>query len=278
VEITRLNPNPRVAIYAKLEGFNPSGSVKDRIALRMLEEAERRGDLKRGQRVIEPTSGNTGIAVAMVAALKGHGATMVMPKSMSIERRAIMKAFGADVVLVEESGGDETIKAARRLAEENGYFMPNQYENEDNVLAHYHGTGAEILKQVPKADVFIAGIGTGGTITGVGKRLRKANPEIEIVGVEPRSNANIQGLRNLGKYVPPILDENMLDEKILVGDRSAFEFTRKLAAVEGILAGPSSGAALHVALQKARKMKSGVIVTIFPDRGEKYLSTGLFKA
>jgi cysteine synthase B len=277
VKIQKLNPNPRVNIFAKLEGFNPTGSIKDRIALYMVEKAEKEGILKKGKTIIEPTSGNTGISLAMIGAMKGYKVKIVMPKTMSIERRKMLEFFGAELILVEEKEWrDGAIKLTKSLVKKNkNLVLLNQYENEANVRAHYETTGKEIIEQMggKKIDVLVAGVGTGGTITGVGKRLKEKYPDVKIVGVFPRPKTKIQGLKSIEEgYIPPILDLKIIDEKIIVKDREAFEMTKKLAQKEGIFAGLSSGAALFAALKIARKLNSGNIVVIFPDRGEKYLS------
>ncbi|MBU4056439.1 cysteine synthase family protein [Patescibacteria group bacterium] len=276
VKIEKLNPNPKVNIFAKLEGFNPTGSVKDRIALYMIEKAEKDGILTRGKTIIEPTSGNTGIGLAMIAAFKGYKLKIVMPETMSIERRQMIKVLGAELILVKkEEWRDGAIKLTMDLVKKNKDFvMLNQYENLSNVKAHYEGTAKEIIDEVKgKIDIFVAGIGTGGTITGAGKRLKKNYPKIKIIGVLPKPGANIQGLKSIEEgYIPPVLDLNIMDEKFIIEDEDAFLMTKKLAREEGIFVGPSSGAAMYAALKVAEKLKQGNVVVIFPDRGEKYLS------
>jgi cysteine synthase len=281
VRIRRLAGEGCATILAKLEKYNPGGSIKDRVAKYMIEAAEREGRLKEGTVIIEPTSGNTGIALAMVAAAKGYRVKAVMPESMSIERAKIMRAFGAEPIFVRhEEWRDAAISLAKRLAEENGYFMPNQFENRANVLAHYETTGREILEQTGgDVDALVAGVGSGGTIMGVGRRLKEFNPGIRIVGVEARPDSRIQGLRNFsqGGCAPPILDASMIDEKVPIEDEDAFRMARELAEKEGLFVGPSSGAAMWAALRKARELGEGkVVVAIFPDGGERYLSTGVF--
>jgi cysteine synthase len=277
VEIKRLNPNPGVRIISKLEGANPCSSVKDRIAVYMIKGAEERGDLQKGMTIVEPTSGNTGIGLAMVAAVRGYKLKVVMPETMSIERVRALKAFGADVILTPgDKGMNGAIELARKMAEEPGVYMPDQFSNPDNVKAHYEGTGPEIMEQVGKVDVLVAGIGTGGTLTGVGTRLREANHRVKIVAVEPFPDSKIQGLKSLEEYVPPILDLSLIDEKVNIRDEPAFEMTRKLASVEGLFVGMSSGAALFEACRQAKMTRSGKIVVIFPDRGDRYLSTECF--
>jgi len=276
VRIEKLNPNPKVNIFAKLEGFNPTGSVKDRIALSMIEKAEKEGILTKGKTIIEPTSGNTGIGLAMVAAFKGYKLKIVMPETMSIERRQMIKALGGELILVKkEEWRDGAIKFTKNLIKNNKDFvMLNQYENTANVKAHYEGTATEIINDVKgKIDIFVAGIGTGGTITGAGKRLKENYPNVKIIGVLPKPEGNIQGLKSIEEgYIPPILDLNIIDEKFIIEDENAFLMTKKLAREEGIFVGPSSGAAMYAALKVAEKLKQGNVVVIFPDRGEKYLS------
>lgn len=278
VRLTRVTPrNPRVEIFAKMEGFNPCSSVKDRIAKYMIEGAEERGELTPDKTIVEATSGNTGIGLAMVAAHKGYRLKIIMPESMSVERRRVMQAFGAEVVLTPAAEGmNGAIAKAEELEGDPRFYHPNQYANPDNVRAHYEGTGAEILEQVSGIDVLVAGLGTGGTIMGVGKRLREAYPRLRIVGVEPYPGSLIQGLRNLEEYLPPILDVSIMDEKLNVEDGCAFNTVRVLANVEGLFVGISSGAAVHAALQVAEEMDAGRIVVILPDRGDRYLSTECF--
>lgn len=279
VKLTRVVPRkPGVEIFAKLEGYNPCSSVKDRIARYMIEGAEARGELTKDKIIIEASSGNTGIGLAMVAAYKGYRLKIVMPESMSIERRRVMQAFGAEIILTPaELGMNEAIAKAEELAHDSQYYHPNQFANPDNVRAHYEGTGPEILEQVEGIDVLVAGIGTGGTLMGVGRRLREVYPQLQVVGVEPYPQSRIQGLRNLQEYVPPIFDFTMLDRKINVEDGCAFNTARVLANIEGLFVGISSGAAVHAALQVAEEMDRGRIVVILPDRGDRYLSTECFQ-
>lgn len=278
VKLTKVIPrNPRVEIYAKMEGYNPCSSVKDRIAKYMIEGAEARGELTADKVIVEASSGNTGIGLAMVAAHKGYRLKIVMPESMSVERRRVMQAFGAEVILTPaEKGMNGAIEQAEKMGAGPRYYHPNQFANQDNVRAHYEGTGAEILRQITDIDVLVAGIGTGGTIMGVGKRLREVYPDLRIVGVEPYPKSLIQGLRNLQDFVPPILDVSIMDEKINVEDGCAFNTVRVLANIEGLFVGISSGAAVHAALQVAEEMDSGKVVMIMPDRGDRYLSTDCF--
>jgi len=272
-----INPNPKVRILAKLEGFNPCSSVKDRIALCMIEGAEERGELSPGMTILEPTSGNTGIGLAMVAALKGYTIKIVMPETMSVERQQALKAFGAELILTPgEEGMNGAIALGRKLAEDDQYYMPDQFANPDNVRAHYEGTGQEILEQTDEVDVLAAGIGTGGTLMGASSKLRERDPKMKVVGVEPFPNSRIQGLRNLGDYMPPIFDLAVLDEKMNVDDRSAFTMTRELVSRTGLFVGISSGAAMCEACHQATLLNRGTVVVIFPDRGDRYLSTECF--
>ncbi|MBW2989247.1 cysteine synthase family protein [Candidatus Woesearchaeota archaeon] len=281
VKINRLNPNDKVEIYAKIERVNPGGSVKDRIALSMIEAAERSGELVKGKTILEPTSGNTGIGLAMVAAVKGYRALFVMAKSVSVERKKILRAFGAEILLTDASKGtDGAIEKAYKMArdEPDKYFMPDQFNNEDNWKAHYYGTGEEIWKQTKgKVTMFVAGIGTSGTLTGVSKRLKEYDKRIRIIAAEPLLKHKLQGLKNMKEsYKPSIYDKSLLDEKVPVKDEDGFLMTRRLAKEEGILAGMSSGAAMHAAVEMAKDMEGGLIVVLLADGGEKYLSTGLF--
>lgn len=282
VRINKLNKNKNVEIYAKIEGNNPGGSVKDRIALKMIEEAEKSGELTHKKTIIEPTSGNTGIGLAIVAAVKEYKLKIVMSESASIERRKMLKALGAEVILTSaEEGTDGAIIKAHEMVrkEPTKYFMPNQFSNEKNPLAHYEETAKEIMEQMNgQVDVFVAGIGTSGTLMGVGKRLKELRPDIKIVGAEPVKGHKIQGLKNMKEaIVPQIYNQEMLDEKIVVENEEAYNTARMLARKEGLFVGMSSGAAMWAALQKSKRMKSGKIVVILPDRGEKYLSTQLFE-
>lgn len=277
VEIQHINPEPGVRILAKLEGFNPCSSVKDRIALYMIEGAESRGELTKDKTILEPTSGNTGIGLAMVAAAKGYELKIVMPETMSIERQQALKAFGAELVLTPgPEGMNGAIELAGVMAEDTKYYMPNQFANEDNVRAHYEGTGGEIIEQTDGVDVLVAGIGTGGTLMGVGRRLLERNPDMKVVGVEPFPNSRIQGLRNLADFMPPIFDVSILDEKVNVDDRSAFRMANELVREEGLFVGISSGAAMCEACHQATEAGRGTVLVIFPDRGDRYLSTECF--
>ena len=277
VRINKMNPNPNVEIYAKLEGFNPMGSLKDRIALRMIERAEEEGKLTKDKMVLEATSGNTGISVAWVAALKGYKCVIVMPEFVSIERRQILKALGAELVFVSTEA--ELVDKAREIAKDTRYFMTNQFANEENWKAHYQTTGEEIWKQTNgKITHFVAGIGTSGTIMGVAKKLKEHNPNIQIVGVQPSHPGNKQqGLLNLQEFRPEIFSPDKIDEMIMVEDEDAFKTARDLFLKEGLFVGMSSGSAMCGALRKAKEIKKGLIVTLSGDHGFKYLSTNLFR-
>jgi cysteine synthase B len=283
VELRSLAPSPRVRILAKLEGNNPGGSVKDRPALYMLEAARKAGALGPGRTLLEPTSGNTGIAFAMLGAARGIPVTLVMPACVSQERRAVLSALGAEVLLTPaEEGTDGAIRVARRLASEQPerYFMPDQYANSANVQAHRETTGPEIWRQTEgDVDVFVAGMGTSGTLMGTGAFLRGQEPRVRIVGVEPRLGHAVQGLKNMQEaIVPPIYDPSKLDAKLTVGDELAFETARDLARREGLFVGMSSGAAVAGALRIAQELAAGTVVTILPDRGDRYLSTEVFRS
>jgi cysteine synthase B len=282
VRINKLNPNKNTTIYAKLEGLNPSGSIKDRIALSMIQQAEISGKLKKGKTIIEPTSGNTGVALAMIGSLRGYEVEIVMSSAVSVERRQMIKAFGGTVTLTDgKLGTDGAIRRARELVKENPekYFMPDQFSNEYNKIAHYRTTGEEIWKQTNgKIDYFVSSLGTSGTIMGVSKVLKEHNPQIKIVCAHPVKGHYIQGLKNMEEaIVPSIYDPSQIDITIMVETEAAYEMTRRIVSQEGIFVGMSSGAAMYAAVEIARQIKSGTIVVIFPDRGEKYLSTKLFK-
>ncbi len=281
VEIRNLNPNKKVKIYAKLEASNPGGSIKDRTALYMIEKAEERGLLFPEKIILEATSGNTGIGLALVAAVKGYKIILVLSESASDERKKILRALGAELILTPAHlGTDGAIEVVYDMLREHPdkYFVPDQYNNEDNIFAHYHGTAEEIWRQTDnKVTTVITSLGTSGTAMGISRRLKEYNKTIRIIGVEPYLHHKIQGLKNMKEsYRPGIFNREHLDEKINILDEDAFEMARKLAKEEGILAGMSSGAAMHVALEKAREMKDGLIVVILPDSAERYLSTELF--
>jgi cysteine synthase B len=281
VALENINPNPSVKIFAKLEGNNPAGSSKDRIAYYMIVDAEKNGRLKKDHIILEPTSGNTGIGLAMMGAAKGYRVKLVMPECVSMERRKTIEAFGAELIL---SPGTEKTDGAIALAHKiyqdspDKYFMPDQFNNPSNVKAHYETTGIEVYQQTQgQVSVFVAGMGTTGTLMGVSKRLKEYDQSIQIIGVEPVLGHKIQGLKNMTEaIVPGIYDPSRLDEKITVYDDEAFDTTRALALKEGLLVGMSSGAAVYIAIQKAKTLKDGVIVVILPDRGDRYLSAMLF--
>lgn len=275
VSLAPLAP-PGVALWAKLEGQNPGGSVKDRIAKAMIEAAERDGLLTPGATVLEPSSGNTGIGLAIICRLKGYRLKVVLPENVSPERRSLLEAFGADIV---SSPGDEgsngAIRVAEELAKEEDVVLLHQYRNPANPAAHYEGTGPEIWADCPEVDVFVAGLGTSGTLMGVGRYLKERKPEVKVVAVEPPAGEQIQALRSLDDgYVPPIFDPDLLDRKSIVRPRESVEWTRRLANECGIFAGLSSGAAVAGAARAAGELGSGTVVTLLPDGGWKYLSTG----
>jgi cysteine synthase B len=272
-----------VRIFGKLEGANPGGSIKDRPAYYMIKRAEESGELVSGKIILEATSGNTGIAVAMIGAAKGYRVKLCMPECVSTERQQILRALGADVVLTPaREGTDGSIRKAHELleSEPDTYYMPNQFENPSNTLAHYETTGPEIFAQTQgQIDVLVAGMGTTGTLMGVKQYFREKKPQVKVVGIEPGMGHTIQGLKNMTEsIVPGIYDPSLLDEKITVEDGAAFETTRLLAAHEGIFVGMSSGAAVAGALVLAQQMTHGLIVVILPDRGDRYLSTTLFRS
>lgn len=280
VELKRLQPKPGVRLFAKLEGQNPTGSVKDRIALLMVENAEADGTLGDGRIILEPSSGNTGVSLAMVARYKGYHVTVVLPDNVTEERQVLIESFGANVVFSEgRHGTNGAIDIAREMVERepDKYVMLYQYGNEGNPRAHYDGTGEEIIQQLPDVDVFVAGLGTGGTLTGVGRRLKEHNPDARIIAVVPHPEERIQGLRSLEDgFIPPILDTTVLDGQFIITSRESFEKTRELLQTESIFAGISSGAVLACAQRLAERMDSGNIVCLFADGGWKYLSTGLW--
>jgi len=282
-ELRRINPNPRVRLLAKLEYCNPGGSVKDRPALYMITCAEKAGKLRPGMTVLEPTSGNTGIALAMIAAAKGYKVKLTLPGCVSAERKMILEAMGAEVVVTcPKQGTDGAIRKAYELLEQEPekYFMPNQFANPDNPRAHYETTGPEIWMQTGgDIDVFATGMGTTGTLMGLSRYFKDKKPSVRIVGVEPVAGHSIQGLKNMSESIKPaIYDRDKLDEVIVMNDAEAFEMTRRLAAEEGIFAGMSSGAAVAGAVRLAAQMNSGTVVTLIADRGDRYLSTALFRS
>ena len=279
VELRRLAPPDGARVFAKLEGANPSGSVKDRIARAMVEEGLASGRLTAGQTILEPSSGNTGISLAMVGRLLGHPVRIVLPDNTTPEREQMLRLYGAEIVHSPGAeGSNGAIRLAERLAAEDPtLFMPYQYGNEANPRAHEETTGPEILEQVPDLDVFVAGLGTGGTLTGVGRFLKRERPGIRIVAAEPLPGEGVQGLRSLDEgFVPPVLDASVLDDKYLVNTRDAVIGVRRLLSDEGIFAGLSCGAAVAVALRVAREMTSGTVVVLLADAGWKYLSADLW--
>jgi len=280
VRINHLNPNPNLELFLKLEKFNPGGSVKDRVTKYMIEHAEKNGKLKKGMTVIEPTSGNTGIGLALVCRVKGYDLDLVMPDTMTRERRQILLALGAKVILSEGSKGmDGAEDLAHEIASQNPnkYFIPNQFANPANALAHYKTTAEEIWRDTKgKITHFVAGLGTSGTLMGVSKRLKELNPDIQVIAVQPEAGTAIQGLKNLKtQYVPAIWKRELVDEIYTASPNDAEESARLLALQEGLFVGPSSGAIFHIARKKAREIDGGVMVAIAPDGGEKYLSTSL---
>ena len=281
VRINRLNPNPGVNIYAKLEGFNPTGSIKDRIAVKMIEDAENDGRLKPGQTIIEPTSGNTGIGLAVIGVIKGYPVEIVMSSAVSVERRQIIRSYGATVTLTPaEEGTDGAIRLARRKVEENPgkYFMPDQFRNAANYLAHYQSTALEIWQQTGgRIDYLVCALGTSGTIMGLSRFLKVRKPGIKVVCAHPTKGHYIQGLKNMEEaIVPDIYDPSQIDIQEMVGSEEAIAMARRIIAEEGIFAGMSSGAAMLAAARTAMSIDKGNIVVIFPDRAEKYLSTSMF--
>ena len=280
VRLDHFSPRPGVSVYVKLEGYNPTGSVKDRIALFMIRAAEEAGELQPGQTVLEPTSGNTGISLAMVCRMKGYPLLCVLPDNVTPEREALLRAFGADVVYAENatSTNDAVFKAQQMVRDEPGrYFMPYQYGNENNPRAHYETTGPEILRDVPEVSVFVAGLGTGGTLTGVGRYLKDNLSDVKVIAAVPHPGDLVQGLRALEEgFIPPVLDESVLDGRIVVDSVSSFHMTKELMQKEAIFAGISSGAVLKVAVRIAERLESGHVVALLADGGWKYLSTSLW--
>ncbi len=279
VEIAALSPNPNVHLYAKLEGQNPTGSVKDRIAKFMIDEAERSGRLHPGQTILEPTSGNTGIALAMIGSLRGYPVKVVMPDAVSSERIELLRAFGAEIIFSPgDLGTNGSVAMAKEVAAAHpDWFMPFQYENLENPRAHYETTAPEIIADLPQIDVFVAGLGTGGTLTGTGRRLKEYNPAIRVVAAAPHPGDLVQGLRSLEEgYIPPVLDESVLDGRIVVDSATSFWMTRELTVKAGIFAGISSGAAVRAGQKVAERMESGHVVCLLADGGWKYLSSGLW--
>ena len=283
VDVSILSPDPMVRIYGKLESVNPTGSVKDRAARSLIEDAEQKGLIKPGDTILEPTSGNTGLGLALVGTIKGYRVKVVMPASVPPERVQLLEAYGAEVIFSPANKGtNESIVMAQHIAEENpSYFMPFQYGNEANPYAHYTTTGPEIVRDMPDVDVFVAGLGTGGTLMGVGRALREHNPDVQIIATAPHPDDKVQGLRSIEDgYIPPILDLDKLDGRILIEGEEAFYWTRKLLTDAGFFVGVSSGATFATARKIAQKMsdegREGKIVVMFADGGWKYLSTGIY--
>ena len=281
VRINKMNPNPTCELWAKLEGFNPTGSVKDRIALKMIEQAEKEGTLKKGDTIIEATSGNTGIGLAMIGKVKGYKVIIVMSAAVSVERRKMIQAFGGEIILTDpKQGTDGAIrKVAQLLAENPGkYFNPNQFSNEYNKLAHYYTTAEEIWEQTNgRITHFVAPVGTSGTLMGVGLGLREKNPNIKIIEAQPTKGHYIQGLKSMEEaIVPAIYDPSKIDRHVVIESEEAFECARKIVSEEGMFVGMSSGASMLAALKILPELKDAVVVCLLPDRGEKYLSTKLF--
>ena len=279
VDISQLSPVPGVRILAKLEGENPTGSVKDRIAKFMIEGAERDGLLRPGQMILEPTSGNTGISLAMIGQLKGYPVTVVMPDAVGHERIDLLKAYGAEIIYSPgELGSNGSVAMAHEVAEQHpDWYMPFQYANELNPQAHYETTAPEIIADVPEIDVFVAGLGTGGTLTGVGRRLKEYNSAVRIVAAAPHPGDMVQGLRSLEEgYIPPVFDESVLDGRLVIDSETSFATTKELTRRTGIFGGVSCGAAVRAAQRTAERMESGTVVCLLADGGWKYLSTGLW--
>ena len=281
VELPRLSPKSEVRLYAKLEGENPTGSIKDRVAKTMIEAAEAAGELEPGRELLEPTSGNTGISLALVAKLKGYPLTCVMPENATEERKRLLRLYGAKILLTPgEEGSNGAVRRALELAaREPRYFMPFQYGNQSNPRAHYEGTGAEIAEALDRVDVLVAGLGTGGTLMGTGERLRESFPDVVVAAAEPLPGDPVMGLRSLADgYVPPILDVTKLDRKVLVSNEESVAGLRELLDAEGVFAGVSSGAVIHVARRLAAELDEGVVVAVLADGGWKYLSADFWAA
>lgn len=281
VKINKMDKKTNSDIFIKLEGTNPGGSIKDRPVKKMIELAEKRGNLKAGNTVIEPTSGNTGIAIALISKIKGYNAILIMPETMSKERIKLMKMYGAKIILTEGSKGmNGSIELAKKLCSENDYLMLDQFKNEGNYLAHYQNTGEEIIEQLIDIDIFVAGVGTGGTITGVGKKLKEYNKDIKVIAIEPANSAVLSGeepgshqIAGIGAgFIPEIMDTSVIDDIIKITDDEAFNHTKKLLAKEGLFTGISTGANIAGALKTARRYNNKKIVTVSPDSGWKYMS------
>jgi [CysO sulfur-carrier protein]-thiocarboxylate-dependent cysteine synthase len=279
VELKRLSPKPGVRLYAKLESHNPTGSVKDRVARAMIEDAEERGAIQPGQTILEPTSGNTGISLAMICSRKGYPLRVVMPDNVTEERTQLLRMYGADIVYSPgEQGSNGAVAMALDMAQaDSSYYMPYQYGNEANPRAHYEGTAVEILDELEDVAAFVAGLGTGGTLMGNGRRFKEENPDTKIVAAEPLQGENVQGLRSLDDgFIPPIIDLTLLDRKIFVSNRDAVIWTKKLLEEEGLFAGVSTGAVAAIAVRVANEIDEGNVVFIVPDDGWRYLSSGVY--
>src|SRR5690242_12278829 len=278
VELPRLSPKPEVRIYAKLEGHNPTGSVKDRVAKSMIEAAEAEGAIEAGKTILEPTSGNTGISLAMICRRKGYPLKVVMPDNVTEERTQLLEMYGAEIVYSEGAkGSNGAVEVALEMAQQPEYYMPYQYGNEANPLAHYNGTAVEILEELDEVAAFVGGLGTGGTLMGNGRRLKEANPETLVVAAEPMQGELVQGLRSLDDgFMPPNIDLTLLDRKIMVSNRDAIVWTKKLLDEEGVFAGVSGGAIAYIANRIAGELDGGNVVFLIPDDGWKYLSSGVY--
>jgi cysteine synthase B len=279
VELPRLSPKPGVRLFAKLEGRNPTGSVKDRVAKAMIEAAEAEGAIAPGQTILEPTSGNTGISLGMICRIKGYPLKVVMPDNVTRERTQLLQMYGAEIVYSEGAkGSNGAVELALELAEgESSYYMPYQYGNPHNPGAHYNGTAPEILEELDSVAAFVAGLGTGGTLMGVGRRLKEHDPETKLVAAEPMQGELVQGLRSLDDgFIPPIIDLSLLDRKIMVSNRDAIVWTQRLLRQEGLFAGVSSGAVAAIAVRIAAELEEGNVVFLVPDDGWKYLSSGVY--
>jgi [CysO sulfur-carrier protein]-thiocarboxylate-dependent cysteine synthase len=278
VELPRLSPQADVRIYAKLEGHNPTGSVKDRVAKAMIDAAEAKGLIEPGQTILEPTSGNTGISLAMICRRKGYPLKVVMPDNVTEERTELLRMYGAEIVFSEGAkGSNGAVEVALEMATDPSYYMPYQYGNEANPRAHYEGTAPEILEELDGVAAFVGGLGTGGTLMGNGRRLKEEDPETLIVAAEPMQGELVQGLRSLDDgFIPPIIDLSVLDRKIMVSNHDAILWTKRLLEEEGVFAGVSSGAIAHVAVRIAGELEGGNVVFLIPDDGWKYLSSGVY--
>jgi cysteine synthase len=279
VELKSLSPAPEIRLFAKLEGQNPTGSIKDRVVQRILETARALGELRPGQPVVEASTGNTGVSLAMFGRLAGHPVHVCVPESVYPEMEQLLRAFGANIRWVPRQAGIKSaVEVARRIAAEEGAFYLDQFGSPENARVHYETTAAEIAADLDRVDVFVAGMGTGGTISGAGRRLKEQFPGCQVLGVEPRLGVHVQGLHSLEDgFIPPVLDESVLDGKVIVGNRHAFAHKREAMLSEGVFGGISSGATLHAALRVAERMKRGNVVMIFADGGWKYLGTDLWE-